>query len=134
VVHQAMRQQAAAAANKRAADAREAAAAAKVQDSANAQQLAKQAQSQFDAADYKGAMDTCDRALSKTNDPDCMTIRQHASIKLAQQLVSKGQSELEQGQLDEAVWSADQAMKLDPSNRNAAKLKLLALKLKPRTH
>ncbi|HUK43573.1 MAG TPA: hypothetical protein VLW48_03930 [Candidatus Bathyarchaeia archaeon] len=133
VIQQAKKQLAAAAASKHSAEARQAAAAAKAQDAADAQDLTKQAQAQFDAGDYKGAMDNCDRALSKApNNAECTTIRQRASVKLAQQLVTKGQSQLERGQIDEAVWSADEAMKLDPANRNAAKLKLLAIKLKPR--
>jgi len=108
-------------------------AAAKSADAFDAQELVKQAQGQFDSGDYKGAKETCERVLSKTpGNSDCVTLRQHASVKLAQQLVTKGQSQLEQGQVDEAMWSADEAMKLDPTNRNAAKLKLLALKLKPR--
>src|SRR5579862_1835177 len=132
VIRRVVQQQTAAAASRRLLEARNAAEAAKAQDAFDAQELVKQAQGQFDSDDYKGAMDTCGRALSKSPDSsDCVTIRQHASVKLAQQLVTKGQSQLEQGQLDEAMWSADQAMKLDPANRNAAKLKLLALKLKP---
>lgn len=134
VIQQAKKQLAAAATSRRSAEARQAAAAAKAQDATDAQDLTKQAQAQFDAGDYQGAMDNCGRALNKApNNAECTTIRQRASVKLAQQLVNKGQSQLERGQLDEAVWSADEAMKLDPSNRNAAKLKLLALKLKPRT-
>ncbi len=138
-IQQAKKQQSAAAAGRRSAEARQAAAAskaqdtaAKAQDAAEAQELTKQAQAQFDAGDYKGAMDNCERVLGKAPNSECVTLHQRAQVKLAQQLVNKGQSQLERGQLDEAVWSADEAMKLDPANRNAAKLKLLALKLKPR--
>jgi hypothetical protein len=139
VIRQVTQQQAAAAANRRVVEAKRAAVEASAREAANqaaesynAQELAKQAQGQFDSGDYKDARETCDRALSEApNNTDCVNIRQHAAVKLAQQLVTKGQSQLEQGQLDEAMWSADQAMKLDPTNRNAAKLKLLALKLKP---
>ncbi len=71
--------------------------------------------------------------LSKSrNNAGCGAIRQHAAVKLAQQFVDKGQTDLEKGEFDEAMWSADAAIKLDPANHGAAKLKLLAAQLKPR--
>lgn len=78
-------------------------------------------------------METCDLLLSKShNNAGCAAIRQHAAVKLAQQFVDKGQTELEKGEFDEAMWSGDAAIKLDPANHSAAKRKLLAAQLKPR--
>lgn len=66
----------------------------------------------------------------KENEP-CLTIRQHAFVKLAQELVRKGQFQVQRGEFDEALWSAETAIALDPSNANALKLKKLAILLKP---
>lgn len=134
VIQQLKRQQAADNAKRHEVDERQASEEAKAKNAAEAQELVTQAQGEFDAANYKAAMETCDHVLSKSRtNAECVTIRQHAAVKLAQQLVDKGESELEKGQLDEAMWNADTAMRLDPTNRSAAKLKILAAQLKPRT-
>jgi len=105
---------------------------ARAKEAADLQTLASQAQKEFDSGDYKAAKETCDQVLrqERQNDP-CRAVQTHASVKLAQQLVSEGQAQIERGQFDEALWSAVNALKLDPTNPNAAKLKQFALQMKP---
>jgi hypothetical protein len=107
---------------------------AKAKEAADRQTMAGQAQKQFDSGDYKTAKETCDQVLQreKENEP-CRTIHQHASVKLARQLVTEGKDQFERGQFDEAFWSATNALKLDPTNPNAAKLKQLAVQMKPQS-
>jgi hypothetical protein len=107
---------------------------ANAKEAADLQTLAGQAQKEFDGGDYKAAKETCDQVLrrERQNEP-CKTVQPHASVKLAQQLVNEGQVQLERGQFDEALWSAANALKLDPTNPNAAKLKQFALQMKPHT-
>jgi tetratricopeptide (TPR) repeat protein len=94
--------------------------------------LAQQAQAAFDDRDYKSAFDTCVQALQiSAANQTCTTIKQHASLKLADQLVSQGQSHFERGEFDEAVWSAEKALDVDPANQNAVRLKKLAIQMKP---
>jgi Flp pilus assembly protein TadD len=52
---------------------------------------------------------------------------------MAQQLVNEGQAHFERGEFDEAAWSADKALELDPANQNAVKLKRLSLEVKPKS-
>lgn len=94
--------------------------------------LVAQGQAQFDSGDYKAARETCGRALSiEANNPTCTTIRERSGVKLAQEFVKKGQQQFQEGEIDEAIWSADSAIALDPRNANAVKLKKLATLTKP---
>ncbi len=104
----------------------------KSKELADLQMLVQNAQREFDGGNYQAAKDTCDQVLTKdrTNE-GCRTVRQRASVKLAQQLVKQGQTQLERGQFDEALWSADEAIRLDPANPNAPKLKQFAVQMKP---
>jgi tetratricopeptide (TPR) repeat protein len=61
----------------------------------------------------------------------CTAIRQHASIKLAEQFVNESTAYWEKGEFDKALRSAEKALDLDPANKDAAKLKRLALQMKP---
>ncbi len=63
----------------------------------------------------------------------CTAIRQHASIKLAEQYVNEASNYWEQGQFDQALKNADQALELDPANQKAAKLRQLALHMQTKT-
>jgi hypothetical protein len=105
---------------------------ASAKEIADMQTLAAQAQKEFDSGDYKAAKENCDQVLhrQRQNEP-CRTVQPHASVKLAQQLVKESQIQFERGQFDEALWSAENALKLDPTNPHAAKLKQLALQMKP---
>lgn len=94
--------------------------------------LTTEAQTQFDARDYKSAAHTCDQVLARRKESEpCATIRQRASVKLAEDLVRKGQLQVQQGEFDEALWSAEAAINLDPSNASALKLKKLVILMKP---
>jgi tetratricopeptide (TPR) repeat protein len=62
----------------------------------------------------------------------CTAIRQHASIKLAEQFVNESSAYWEKGEFDKALRSAEKALDLDPTNQDAAKLKRLALQMKSR--
>jgi hypothetical protein len=105
---------------------------ASAKEIADMQTLAAQAQKEFDSGDYRAAKENCDQVLQRQrqNEP-CRTVQPHASVKLAQQLVKDSQVQFERGQFDEALWSAESALKLDPTNPHAAKLKQLALQMKP---
>ena len=99
---------------------------------ADLQTLAEQAEKQFASGDYKGAKETCDQVLRREKGSEtCKTVRQHANVKIAQQLVAYGQTQLQRGKFDEALWNAEEAIKLDPTNPNAPKLKQFALQMKP---
>jgi tetratricopeptide (TPR) repeat protein len=50
---------------------------------------------------------------------------------LAEQLVNEGAAYWEKGEFSKALRSAEKALELDPANKNAAKLKGLALRMKP---
>ena len=110
---------------------------AKLREDAEAQQeseiatLTQQAQSAFESKDYNSVIETCSQVLkiSDKNSP-CLALRQHSSIKLSEELVSKGQAHLERGEFDEAIWNAEKAIDLDPANRTAVKLEKLAAQLK----
>jgi len=113
---------------------RQAAAAAKQKELASIQAEIDQAQLLYAQADYKGAKETCDLVLSqRADEPSCTIIRQHASVKLARELVDQGRLQFQRGEFDDAIWSAEGALKLDPTNANAAKLKQLASGIKQRS-
>ena len=99
---------------------------------ASMEALATQAGEEFDARQYKAAIQDCDRVVAEDRgNKGCLTIRLRASVKLAQDLVTRGQLEIQRGKFDEALWSAEEAINLDPANTNAVKLKELARQLKP---
>jgi hypothetical protein len=105
---------------------------ATAKETADLQTFAGEAQKEFEIGNYVAAKEACDQVLKRDarNEP-CKTIQQHANVKVAQQLVSEGQEHLERGEIDEALWNAEKAIKLDPSNPNATKLKQFALQMKP---
>jgi tetratricopeptide (TPR) repeat protein len=93
----------------------------------------QQAQLAVNAKDYRTAVDLCTKVLMvKAGSQPCMAIHQHASVKLAEQLVNEGTADWEKGEFDKALRSAEQALDLDPANQDATRLKNLALKMKPR--
>jgi hypothetical protein len=47
--------------------------------------------------------------------------------------VNEAAANWEKGGFDDALRSAEAALALDPANKNAARLKKLALKMKPQT-
>ncbi|WP_433974265.1 hypothetical protein [Tunturiibacter lichenicola] len=113
---------------------RQLAAAAGQKERASLQAYIDDAQLLFDRGDFKGAKKTCDDVLArKPSEIACMTIRQHASVKLARQLVEQGRLEFQRGQFDEALWSAESAVALDPGSVNATKLRDLASSVKSRS-
>jgi hypothetical protein len=88
----------------------------------------------FAHGDYKGAKEACDRVLNQhANEPSCVTIRQHAAVKLAREFIDQGRVQFQRGEFDEAVWSAEGALALDPTNVNAVKLKELASRIRERS-
>ncbi|OLC97957.1 MAG: hypothetical protein AUH86_06140 [Acidobacteria bacterium 13_1_40CM_4_58_4] len=94
--------------------------------------MAQEAQLAVNAEDYRKAVDVCIKVLSASADSQpCTAIRQHASIKLAEQFVNESTAYWEKGEFDKALRSAEKALDLDPANKNAAKLKRLALQMKP---
>src|SRR5256712_6759410 len=94
--------------------------------------MAQEAQLAVNAEDYRKAVDVCIKVLSASADSQpCTAIRQHASIKLAEQFVNESTAYWEKGEFDKALRSAERALDLDPANKNAAKLKRLALQMKP---
>jgi hypothetical protein len=117
---------------KRKEDAARDAAAQRAQRDSELAALAEQGQSAYEAKDYKLALETCSQVLkvSDRNQP-CNIIKQHASIKLAEQLVSQAQAHFEKGEFDEALWSAEKALDLDPANQKAIKFKKLSALMKP---
>jgi len=104
----------------------------KAQNEVETAALTKDAESAFEAKDFKSAFDSCVRVLKTSggNQP-CSTIKQHASTKLAQQLVVQARTHFERAEFDEALWSAEDALALDPNSQGALKLKNLALQMKP---
>jgi tetratricopeptide (TPR) repeat protein len=86
----------------------------------------------MNAEDYRKAIGVCTKVLSASaGSQPCTAIRQHASIKLAEQFVNESTVFWEKGEFEKALRSAEEALKLDPANENAAKLKRLALQMKP---
>jgi tetratricopeptide (TPR) repeat protein len=103
------------------------------QKQAEMSELSRVAESSFELKDYKSAIDTCSKILeTDPRNQTCITVKQHASVKLADQLVSLGLAQWEKGEFDEAKWRAEKALDLDPSNQGAIKLKTLANQLKAR--
>lgn len=104
----------------------------RAQTEAEIDTLTQKAQDAFEGGNYKGAFETCTQVLKKSaNNQACRTIRDHAAVKVVEQLVHQGQAHFEKAEFDEALWSAEKALSLDPANQNAAKLKTLALQMKP---
>jgi hypothetical protein len=94
--------------------------------------LAQQAQSAFESKDYRSAFDKCSQVLNTSpGNQTCITVKQHASVKLCEDFVRQGQAHFERGEFDEAVWSAEKALGFDPTNQNALKLKKLSAEMKP---
>lgn len=126
------RQQAAQIAAHKEAKLKEVAAALRSQKDSEMGALVQQAQSAFESRDFQSAFDRCSQVLKiSAGSQSCFTIKQHASVKLAEQLVSQGQNHFEKGEFDEALWSAEKALNLDPGNQNAVKLKKLSIQMKP---
>ena len=94
--------------------------------------MAQEAQLAVNAEDYRKAVDVCTKVLiASAGSEPCAAIRQHSSIKLAEQFVKESTAYWEKGEFDKALRSAEKALDLDPANKNAAKLKRLALQMKP---
>jgi serine/threonine protein kinase len=94
--------------------------------------MAQEAQLALNAEDYPKAVDVCTKVLSASvGSQPCTTIHQQASTKLAEQFVNESTTYWEKGEFDKALRSAEKALDLDPTNKNAAKLKRLALQMKP---
>lgn len=103
-----------------------------LRDDAQLEAMAQEAQLAVDGEDYQKAVDVCSKVLSvSAGSQPCTAIRQHASFKLAEQFVSESTAYWEKGDFDKALRSAEKALDLDPANKNAAKLKRLALQMKP---
>ncbi len=103
-----------------------------LREDARLEAMVQEAQLAVNVEDYRKAVDVCTKVLSTSaGSQPCIAIRQHASIKLAEQFVSESTSYWEKGEFDKALHSADKALELDPANKNAAKLKRLALQMKP---
>jgi len=109
------------------------AAAVQAQKESEVKELVSQAQAAFASKNYESAIETCKKVLVSVGEGNeaCTTVKQHASVKLAEQLIREGQTHLEKGEFDEALWNAEKALKLDPSNPNAAKLKEISVQMKP---
>lgn len=109
-------------------------AADRLRENAQLEAMAQEAQLAVNAEDYRKAVDVCTKVLSTSaGSQPCTAIRQHASIKLAEQFVKESTAYWEKGEFDKALRSAEKALDLDPANKNAAKLKRLALQMKPQT-
>ena len=107
-------------------------AADRLREDAQLEAMAQEAQLAVDAEDYRKAIDVCTKVLTASaGSQPCTAIRQHASIKLAEQFVNESTAYWEKGEFDKALRSAEKALDLDPANKNAAKLKRLALQMKP---
>ena len=110
------------------------AAADRLRDDAQLEAMAQEAQLAVNAEDYQRAVDVCTEVLSASAGSEpCAAIRQHSSIKLAEQFVKESTAYWERGEFDKALRSAEKALDLDPANKNAAKLKRLALQIKTPT-
>ena len=109
-------------------------AANQAQQEARMQALAQEGQLALENEDYRKAIDICGQVLSASaGSQPCAAIHQHAAIKLAEQLVNEAAAHWEKGDFDDALRSAEAALALDPANKNAARLKKLALRMKPQT-
>jgi serine/threonine protein kinase len=109
-------------------------AADRLREEAQLEAMAQEAQLAVNAEDYRKAVDVCTKVLSASaGSQPCTAIRQQASIKLAEQFVNESTAYWEKGEFDKALRSAEKALDLDPANKNAAKLKRLALQMKPET-
>jgi tetratricopeptide (TPR) repeat protein len=109
-------------------------AADRLREDAQLEAMAQEAQLAMNSEDYRKAVDVCTKVLSASaGSQPCTAIRQHASIKLAEQFVNESAAYWEKGEFDKALRSAEKALDLDPANKNAAKLKGLALHMKPQT-
>src|SRR6266446_4406261 len=109
-------------------------AADRLRENAQLDAMAQEAQLAVNAEDYQKAVDVCTQVLSTSaGSQPCTAIRQHASIKLAEQFVKESTAYWEKGEFDKALRSAEKALDLDPANKNAAKLKRLALQIKTPT-
>jgi serine/threonine protein kinase len=107
-------------------------AADRLREDAQLEAMAQEAQLAVNAEDYRKAFDLCTKVLSASaGTQPCTAIRQHASIKLAEQFVNESTAYWEKGEFDKALRSAEKALDLDPANKNAAKLRRLALQMKP---
>jgi tetratricopeptide (TPR) repeat protein len=108
-------------------------AADRLREDAQLEAMAQEAKLAVNAEDYRKAVDVCTKVLSASaGSQPCTAIRQHASIKLAEQFVNESSAYWEKGEFDKALRSAEKALDLDPTNQDAAKLKRLALQMKPR--
>jgi serine/threonine protein kinase len=109
-------------------------AADRLREDAQLEAMAQEAQLAANAKDYRKAVDVCTKVLTASaGSQPCTAIRQHASIKLAEQFVNESTAYWEKGEFDKALRSAEEALDSDPANKNAAKLKRLALQMKPET-
>jgi len=109
-------------------------AADRLREDARLESLAQEAQQALNDGDYGTAIDFCTKVLSaNAGSQPCTAIRQHASIKLAEQFVEEGTAHWEKGEFDQALHSAEKALELDPANQRATKLKQLALHMKAQT-
>lgn len=109
-------------------------AANQAQQDSRLQGMAQDGQVALENEDYQKAIDICGQVLSASpGSQPCSAIHRHAAIKLAEQLVNKAAADWEKGDFDDALRNSEAALVLDPANKNAAKLKKLALKMKPQT-
>jgi serine/threonine protein kinase len=109
-------------------------AANRAQQDARLQGMAQDGQLALENEDYQKAIDICGQVLSASAGSEpCASIHRHAAIKLAEQLVNKAAADWEKGDFDDALRNSETALVLDPANKNAARLKKLALKMKPQT-
>ncbi len=104
----------------------------RLREDAQLEVMAQEAQLAVNAEDYRKAFDVCTKVLiASAGSEPCAAIRQHSSIKLAEQFVKESTAYWEKGEFDKALRSAEKALDLEPANKNAAKLKRLALQMKP---
>jgi serine/threonine protein kinase len=112
--------------------ARNDAASRQVREDAGLDAVAQEAQVALNNENYQEALDICGKVLSASpGSQPCTAVRQHAAIKLAEKLVNEAAAFWEKGDFDHALRSAQKALDLDPANKNAARLKGLALRMKP---
>jgi len=103
-----------------------------LREDARLETMAQEGQMALNNEDYREAIDICAKVLNAAaGSQPCAAIHQHAAIKLAEQLVNEGAAYWEKGEFSKALRSAEKALELDPANKNAAKLKGLALRMKP---
>jgi len=83
------------------------------------------------AGNYDLALQGCAEVFkSAPHDQQCKSIYEEAGPKEANILVQQSLREVQQNKLDDALLHADRAMKLDPENQAAKKIKALAQGLK----